>query len=175
MPTHGQTGLVIPVPAAEALLASVGTRYPGTVRDGVPAHVSLLYPFVATADLDEHVTTALQELLVEQVPIPVDFVECYRRGGFVALRPAPSDGLTELLSRTHRRWPDVVPYRGVYRDLEPHLTVAMRCSEQTAVRIEQEATAKLPIRAELREAWLLAFEGQWTLRGRFKFGDSAAS
>jgi hypothetical protein len=43
------------------------------------------------------------------------------------------------------------------------------------VRIAQEMTAELPIRAELREAWLLAFEGQWTLRGRFKFGDSTAS
>jgi hypothetical protein len=63
----------------------------------------------------------------------------------------------------------VVPYEGVYRDVEPHLTVAMRCSEETAVRIEQEVTAELPISAELREAWLVAFEGQWTLRGRFGF------
>ena len=68
MPTRGQTSLVIPVPAADALLASVGTRYPGTVRDGLPAHVSLLYPFVVAAELDERVTTALHELFVEQVP-----------------------------------------------------------------------------------------------------------
>jgi hypothetical protein len=175
MATQGQTGLVIPVPGADALLGSVGARYPGTVRAGLPAHVSLLYPFVVVAELDERVTTALHELFVEQVSIPVDFVECYRRGGFVALRPDPSDGLTELLSKTHRRWPDVVPYAGVYRDLEPHLTVAMGCSEQMAMRIEQEVTAELPICAELREAWLLAFEGQWKLRDRFEFGDSAAS
>ncbi len=69
----------------------------------------------------------------------------------------------------------MVPYGGVYGDLEPHLTVALRCSAQTAVRIEQEASAELPICAELREAWLLAFDRQWTLRGRFEFGDSAAS
>lgn len=175
MPTPGHTGLVIPVPAADALLASVGDRYPGTVRDGVPAHVSLLYPFVVAAELDQRVTTACSELFVGQVPIPVDFVECYRRGGFVALRPDPSDGLKEFMSKTRRRWPDVVPYEGVYGDVEPHLTVAVRCSEQVAVWIAQEVTAELPISAELREAWLLAFEGQWILRGRFEFGDSAAS
>ncbi len=141
MPTHGQAGLVIPVPAADALLALVGGRYPGTVRDGAPAHVSLLYPFVVAAELDQRVTTALNELFVEQPPIPVDFVECYRRGGFVALRPEPSDGLKELANKTRRRWPDVMPYEGVYGDVEPHLTVAMRCSEQTAGRIEQEVTA----------------------------------
>ncbi len=170
MPTNGQTGLVIPVPAADALLASVGARYPGTVREGVPAHVSLLYPFVAAAQLDERVTSVLGELLAEQAPMPVQFAECCREDGFVALRPDPIDGLTELVSKTHRRWPDVVPYEGVYGDVEPHLTVAMRCSEETAVAIEQEVTAQLPISAELREAWLVAFEGRWTLRGRFEFG-----
>jgi hypothetical protein len=41
MPTNGQSALVIPVPAADPLLASVAARYPGTVREGVPAHVSL--------------------------------------------------------------------------------------------------------------------------------------
>ncbi len=120
MPTHGQTGLVIPVPEADALLAAVGARYPGTVREGVPAHVSLLYPFVAAAELDEQVTSALCELLAEQAPMPVQFAECYRREGFVALRPDPIDGLTELMNKTHLRWPDVVPYEGVYQDVEPH-------------------------------------------------------
>ena len=170
MPTNGQTGLVIPVPAADALLASVGTRYPGAVREGVPAHVSLLYPFVAAAELDERVTTALGELLVEQTPMRVRFAQCYRRDGFVALRPEPIEELKDLVSETRRRWPDVVPYEGIYEDVEPHLTVAMRCSEETAVTIEQEVTAELPISTELREAWLVAFEGQWTLRGQFKFG-----
>jgi hypothetical protein len=170
MPTNGQTGLVVPVPAADALLASVGARYPGTVREGVPAHVSLLYPFVPAAELDEQVTCALGELLAEQTPMPVQFAKCYRQDGFVALFPDPINGLKELVSKTRRRWPDVVPYEGVYGDVEPHLTVAMRCSAETAVTIEQEVSAQLPISAELREAWLVAFEGQWTLRGRFEFG-----
>ncbi len=169
MPTNGQTGLVVPVPTADVLLASVGARYPGTVREGVPAHVSLLYPFVAAAELDEGITSALGELLAGQAPMRVQFAECYRRDGFVALLPDPIDGLKELVSTTRRRWPDVVPYEGVYGDVEPHLTVAMRCSAETAVAIEQEVTAQLPISAELREAWLVAFEGQWTLRGRFEF------
>ncbi len=169
MPTNSQSGLVIPVPAADALLASVAARHPGAVREGVPAHVSLLYPFVAAGELDERVTSALGELLAEQAPMPVEFVECYHRGGFVALRPDPIDGLTELVGKARRRWPDVVPYEGIYGDVEPHLTVAMCSSEEMAVVIEQEVTAELPISAELREAWLVVFEGQSTLRGRFGF------
>lgn len=170
MPTNGQTGLVIPVPAADALLASVETRHPGTVRQGVPAHVSLLYPFVGAAELDERVTQAVNELVAGHQPMPVDFVECYRRGGFVALRPHPIDGLTELTSKTRDRWPDVVPYEGVYGDVEPHLTVATRAPEEAAVTIERDVSEQLPISAELREVWLVAFEGRWALRGRFEFG-----
>ncbi|MGH3845329.1 MAG: 2'-5' RNA ligase family protein [Pseudonocardiaceae bacterium] len=170
MPTNGQTGLVIPVPAADPLLTLVETRHPGTVRQGVPAHVSLLYPFIDAAELDEQVSRALSELFIEQAPMLVEFVECYRRGGFVALRPAPIVELTELTRKAHDRWPDVVPYEGVYGDVEPHVTVATRASEETAMTIEQEVTEQLPISAELREAWLVAFEGRWALRGRFEFG-----
>ncbi|MGH3887194.1 MAG: 2'-5' RNA ligase family protein [Pseudonocardiaceae bacterium] len=158
------------MPAADGLLASVGARYPGTVREGVPAHVSLLYPFVTAAELDEGVISALGELFAEQVPMPVEFVKCYRRDGFVALRPEPIEGLTGLLGEARRRWPEVVPYEGLYGDVEPHVTVALRASEETAVTIEQEVTAELPISADLREAWLVAFEGRWSLRGRFEFG-----
>jgi 2'-5' RNA ligase superfamily len=169
MPTPGHSALVIPVPAADALLASVAARHPGIVREGMLAHVSLLYPFVAVNELDERVTSTLGELLVEQVPMPVEFVECYHRGGFVAVRPDPIEGLTELVSATRRQWPEVVPYGGIYGDVEPHVTVAMCSSEEMAVAIEQEVSAQLPISAELREAWLVVFEGQWTLRGRFEF------
>lgn len=67
------------------------------------------------AELDARVTTALGELLVEQTPMRVQFAECYRRGGFVALRPDPIDGLQNLVSETRRRWPDVLPYGGSTR------------------------------------------------------------
>jgi hypothetical protein len=64
----------------------------------------------------------------------------------------------------------VVTYEGVYGEVEPHVTVAMRASEETAMTIEQEVTEQLPISAALREVWLVAFEGRWTLRGRCEFG-----
>lgn len=53
----------------------------------------------------------------------------------------------------------MVPYEGLYGDVEPHVTVAMGASEEAAVTIEREVTAALPISAELREAWLVAFDG----------------
>jgi hypothetical protein len=101
--------------------------------------VSLLYPFLASVELDEQVIAALGELLLEQAPMPVTFATCYRRGGFVALRPDPLEGLVGLIST------------------------------EVAAMIEQEASAALPIPAELQEAYLMVFEQRWALRGRFAF------
>jgi hypothetical protein len=122
MPTEGRTGLVIPVPAADALLEMVEARHPGSVRQGVPAHVSLLYPFLGMTELDERDTEVLRELFIQQEPMRVGFGECYRRGGFVALRPDSIEGLSDLRDKIRRRWPEVVPYEGIYGDVEPHLS-----------------------------------------------------
>jgi hypothetical protein len=56
MPAAGRTGLVM------------------------PAHVSLLHPFVGTAEFGERELEVSSELLSGKKLIRVDFVECYRRG-----------------------------------------------------------------------------------------------
>ncbi|MFC7344976.1 2'-5' RNA ligase family protein [Saccharopolyspora griseoalba] len=168
----GQTGVVIPVPEAQPLLAAVTERFPEAVRSGVPAHLSLLYPFVQADSLDDHVITELTSIFAEQAPLPVKFAACHRRGAFVALRPEPSDGVEALASAVQRRWPDVVPYEGRY-DADPHLTVAMHTTEERAAIIERELVPEwVPLSAELREAWLVEFDGQWHLRHRLTLGSS---
>ena len=164
---EGRTGLVIPVPAADPLLASVAARYPGTVREGVGAHVSLLYPFVPVPELDEDVTDTLSELFAGQPWIPVTFRQCRRSQGFVYLRPDPGDELEALTNRARRRWPGVDGERA-HNDIGPHLTVAMGATEEAAATIEREVTAALPVSAQLREVWLVAFDGKWGLHSRFQ-------
>lgn len=170
MPNEGQTGVVIPVPAADALLTSVAARFPGVVREGVPSHVSVQYPFVAAGELDDRVSGALAELFARQRPMPVKFAECRRRGGFVYLCPEPIEELAELTNKVRQRWPQVAPADGLHDEVGPHLTVAMRASKETAEMIEREVIVALPISTELAEAWLVAFDGRWVLRGRFEFG-----
>ncbi len=171
MPKEGQTGVAIPVPEADPLLTAVGERFPEAVREGVPAHVSVLYPFLPADALDDQVTGALSELFAEQPVLSVTFAECSRTGEFVALRPDPLQGLRELTNAVRARWPDLVPYEGVHGDVGPHLTVALHTTESRAAAVERELVPEqVPISAELREAWLLAFHGQWRWHQRFEFG-----
>ncbi|MER5391587.1 2'-5' RNA ligase family protein [Saccharopolyspora sp. NPDC002686] len=170
MPEDGVTALVVPLPEADRLLAAVAARFPDAVRP-VPAHVSLLYPFVPAEALDERVLAALAEVFAGQPRFGVELGECRRAGGFVSLRPTPEDGFTALSGRIRRRWPDLLPYGGRFgSDVEPHLTVALNTSDETAAAVEREIVPEFaPIRAEVGEAWLIGFQGGWELRRRFDF------
>lgn len=168
----GQTGVVVPAPEAQPLLAAVADRFPEAVRSGVPAHLSLLYPFVPADSLDDHAISTLTDVFDATAPLPVKFTVGLRSGGFVALRPEPAEAVGALASAVRSYWPDVVPYEGRY-DAEPHLTVAMRTTEERAASIERELVPDwVPLSAELREAWLVELDGQWQLRKRFTFGSS---
>lgn len=172
MPRDGQTGVVVLVPPADAVLTAVAQQYPEAVRDGIPAHVSLLYPFLHADELDENVLRALSELLAQSGPMTVTLDEVQRQDDFVALRPNPITGLRELSAAMQRRWPDVVPYDGRFGDVDPHVTVALHTTAERARAIaEQIVPPLLPIAAELRDVWLVAYSGgRWTVRQKFALG-----
>lgn len=165
------TGLVVPVPDAEELLTSVGQRHPEAARAGVPAHVTVLFPFLHPQKIDDGVLRTLRELFEQHPPMPVRFTECHRRAEFVYLRPEPSWGLRRLIDHARREWPDVIPYEGAFGEVEPHLTVSIRTTEDLAERIHAESGRELPLDAELREGWLISSrDEQWSVVERFSFG-----
>lgn len=171
MPRDGQTGIVIPVPEANPLLSAVAARFPDAVREGVPAHVSVLYPFLPDRELDDRVVGSLAELFARTSAMSVKLSNCCRHGDFVFMRPEPADAVRELTGEIRRRWPRVVPYEGLYEDVGAHLTVALHTTSERASAVEREIVPRwVPVAARLREAWLLAFvDGRWTVRQRCEF------
>lgn len=169
MPREGATALVVPVPEADPLLAAVAARFPDAVRP-LPAHVTLLYPFLPADALDDQVLAALDEVFADRPPMSVEFTECRRSTGFAALLPDPVDGLSALVGDLRRRWPELLPYDGRFgTDVDLHVTVALNTAEATAEAVAREIVPEYtPIRAELREAWLIALQDQWQLRKRFE-------
>ncbi|GDY32923.1 2'-5' RNA ligase family protein [Gandjariella thermophila] len=170
MPTQRRTGLIIPVPAADRLLDAVRERHRGAVRD-VPAHVSVLYPFLPAEELDDSVAASLREVFAAHRPTEVEFATCHRRPGFVGLLPEPPDVLDALAAATRRRWPSMLPYGGAFgEDPGAHLTVAMGTGEATSAEIEAEVGGWLPLRARLETAWLVVYDGAWMVHSIFPFG-----
>lgn len=165
MPKQGQTAIVVPVPAAEPLLTAVAEGFPGTVRDGDPGHVSLLYPFLDTAAVDGGVIEWLRGFAARQPARKVVFDAVSVEGDFVYLA---ADALAPVTAAIRGQWPDVRPYDGRFGDDPPaHLTVAMAAPDPAAVAAL--ARQHLPLTSSVDQLWLLSYTDRWSLLGIFPF------
>ena len=54
-----ETALLVPVPAAEPAVGQHRARLDEAARDGVPAHITVLYPFLPPAGIDEALLSSL--------------------------------------------------------------------------------------------------------------------
>jgi hypothetical protein len=168
VPQPGQSALILPVPAADPVLDAVRGRVPGLVRD-VPAHVSVLYPFLPADQLTDEVVTRLGEVFAGCAPIPVEFRELVVAGGFSYLPPEPAAPLDALIAAVRALWPAVLRYGGAHGDAPAHLTVAMGLDAGTEPLVRDAVTPLLPVRADLADAWLVVFTDRWFPRATFPF------
>lgn len=92
---------------------------------GVPAHVTVLYPFV-TPPLDDHVLAAVAEVVVRHPSFTATFRRTERFGDRVLyLVPEPVEPFLALTRALVARFPDHPPYAGevAFDELRPHCTV----------------------------------------------------
>src|SRR5262249_53902650 len=117
----GRTALIVAVPEAEAAVGPLRLRHDSSAALGVPAHVTVLFPFAEGGEVDG---AALAGLLGGRTAF--DFgLDRIERGetGIVWLHPEPSRPFEELTAAVWRRWPDHPPYEGMFDTVIPHLTV----------------------------------------------------
>lgn len=117
----GDTALTIPLPALDPL-----------VTTGIRAHATVLYPFLPVtrvrpgADGPGGVDAALRALFASHTPFTLRFAAFREEPGVLFLVPEPPEPLTALTDAVRARWPQAVPYRGIFgpEGLAPHVTVA---------------------------------------------------
>jgi 2'-5' RNA ligase len=169
MPDRGRSALVVPVPELDQPLEPWRSRFDPAAARHMPAHITILFPFVrrnrlSTADLDELGT------LCAAVPThAVTFRHCRRFEGTMWLAPEPDAEFVSLTRAVVDAWPQVPPYGGAHTEIIPHVTVAQGEGESFD-RIERELASVLPVQATVREAALFVPEGgRWVPWRRFAF------
>lgn len=170
-----QSAVLLAVPEAEPLVHEWRAQGDPSAAHGVPAHVTLLYPFLPAEQVDAGVLGELAWFFsgVDAFSFRFARVGRWEHVGVVYLAPQ-SDVLTDLTRSLARRWPECPPYNGEIPvdELVPHLTIvhtddrAMRQSAANAV------SPQLPLQAVAREAslWVCDDAGGWAVRERFPFG-----
>ncbi|MDJ0343617.1 2'-5' RNA ligase family protein [Streptomyces sp. H10-C2] len=156
----GRTALVIKVPEAEPLVGAWRQRFDPAMEAGVPAHVTVLYPFLDRERIDVREVEALEEVFGAHAAFDLSFHQCGRFPDLLYLAPEPTGGLRALTSAVADRWPEAPPYGGRYADVVPHLTVAYSPDPSVFNTIEADLTAGLPVVARVSSVQLVVSDGE---------------
>jgi 2'-5' RNA ligase len=166
-----RSALVVEVPEAERAVHDWRLQY-DNARLGVPAHITLLFPFFPAERLDEHVRVELRDLFATQPSISFSLTSVtVFPDETIWLAPEPSEPFRRLTELIVERYPEYPPYEGIHDEVIPHLTIT---SGDASLRDELDAalTPHLPVEAEAREVVLLEEQPDehWYTRERFPLG-----
>jgi len=169
-----ETALICRVPEAERYIAHYRQRFDPSARRNVPAHVTILYPFMAPPLVDAEVLAELQRI--------ADSVPCFdyrmkkteRFPVALYLAPEPGDSFAALTEGVFRAFPDYPPFEGKFASIVPHVTVA-HGDEPLLCEIEIELRIALPagagVAARCTELVLIEnSSGRWEQMRVFSLG-----
>jgi 2'-5' RNA ligase len=174
----GQTALVLLVEAADPLVAGWRARYDPAAAQGMPAHLTLLYPFLPESGITAVELATLDQVVGAHPAFDVTFAELGRFPGSLWLAPVPDSPVRDLIAAVCATWPHVPPYGGLHAvaDVVPHVTVATappKGWDEVSEHIAAELRAGLPFVARIEAAHLFAFDGRaWVVRHRSPLGGS---
>ena len=148
---------------------------------GLPAHITVLYPFGPLDELDGSVISRLRRLFAAQEPFEVEFGSA-RWFGDDVLWLAPDDprpfvAMTEAVRAGYPEWQ---PYGGAFATVVPHLTVgdnteaAGRFASASQLRTAETAVLRrLPLRDLADRVLLMAGKREpnsWRVLEEFRLG-----
>jgi hypothetical protein len=164
------SGIILPIPEAEEIVGDLRRLHDPQARYGVPAHITLLYPFARPLSVDGTLG-ALRRFFGRMSSFDFSLTEIRRFPATAYLHPEPSATFIELTQMLARQWPEYPPYGGAFSTIIPHLTVADHASSGVLESTGMTVAGYLPIRCRATEAWLMCSDenGFWSRRDIFRF------
>jgi len=168
-----ESALVVLVPEAEPLVNPFRQEFDPSAAQGVPAHITINYPFQAITDKSrQQVYASLEALFKGFQAYEYSLKENRRFPGVLYLAPEPEQPFKELIQAVANRFPESPPYEGVFDEVIPHLTVADVEEEAVLDRVSFDFTAisrgRLPVHSRANAVCLLDNrEGLWKHRKAF--------
>jgi 2'-5' RNA ligase len=169
-----ESALVVLVPEAEVVVKPFRDRYDPSAAVGVPAHITLLYPFKPPNEIDDGVLENLRHCFARFPPFRFTLAAISRFGMEVLyLVPEPDEPFRQLTLAIWGGYPEVPPYSGKWTSIIPHLTVAQLADERQLERVAdqfaQASQTMLPFHATAAEVTLMDNQsGRWQTRSTFR-------
>ncbi len=171
--TPTETGLIIPVPSFQDFVDTWRPAVDGVPPVGVPAHVTVLYPFLPPTLAER----CIDELGAFFAAWPRFTYSLEEIGWFddqvVFVRPRPTSSFVDLTNAVEERW-GLPPYRGEIQDPQPHVTIGREGSEAEMRRVAAAASELLPVETQVADqVWLMQGTPDpphWAQTHRFDLG-----
>jgi 2'-5' RNA ligase len=159
--------VLVQVREAEPVVGDWRLRHTYDAPLGIPAHVTLLFPFVPASEL-ALAEDRLAEVVGQAEAFDVSFARTARFPEVLYLEPDPAEPFAGLTAAIAAAWPEHPPYEGAHETVIPHLTVAESEDEKLLERIRADVEPKLPLQTRVTEAQLYAEDatGRWHERRR---------
>lgn len=158
-PNPTQTAVIVPVSAAEPLVGRHRDHLDAAAAMGIPAHVTVLYPFVEPTDVTEKLMATLAAVVGSVSSFECRLLSTRWFGDDVLwLDPEPAQPFRQLTAAVWAAFPEYPPYGGAHDDVVPHLTVAeRRLADMPVLRAaEQAVKPDLPLATTVTRATLVA-------------------
>jgi len=107
---QGQTAVVVPAPAADPIIAACRERLGLPGAPAMPAHITIVYPFLELSQLTAGVLGELHAFFASRDRLHVRCERTDRFPNVLYLAPEPADGLREMTHALTERYPEAPPY-----------------------------------------------------------------
>ena len=167
----GRSGVIVRIRLPPEL-EELRQRHDPVAPSGVPAHVTVLFPFLVTSDLTPAVRRRVAGVARKVRPFDVRFERTGRFPNVLWLEPEPAGPFIELTQRIAAAFPDHPPYEGAHDEIVPHLTLGI-AADHVIERLERKVTrAGVSFRRRVHALEVIAedAEDRWHARWRLPLG-----
>jgi 2'-5' RNA ligase len=173
---EGETGLVLLLPDLDPVVGRWRELYDPVTAYGMPAHVTIVYPWKPAAMITTSDRSALAEIVRKLPPLGVSFAGFGRFDETLWLDPQPTAPIRRLIDAVVARWPDYPPYGGQFAVVVPHVTVADGRSPSSVQHVVDDVAAQLPRTTLVPELTLMRCAGRrWSVDSRYPFAGVATA
>ncbi|MBN8752503.1 MULTISPECIES: 2'-5' RNA ligase family protein [Variovorax] len=159
------SAFVVKVPAAEPMAGDLRRRYDATVALGVPAHITVLVPFMDPALITADVLDRARRALTRTPSFAFSLNKVGRFPETAYLAPEPAAPFIEMTLALAKTFPDFPPYGGEHEGVIPHLSVAhghARDAQEAADELNVRLLASGAVHAHCTEVTLIEnSSGRW--------------
>jgi 2'-5' RNA ligase len=162
--------ILIPVPEAEEFVSDLRVKYDPVGLRGIPAHITLLFPFTPPDKITDDDIEKLRNLFrIEKFDFHLFKINSFP--GVVFVEPKEREFFINLTKNIYSQFPEYPPFEGKFLpEINPHLTIGHELGDkfEECLNEAKKKEKELPLKCVAKEIYLMSSaNGFWNIKEKF--------